>query len=240
MTSSDFRARAREVLAGKWGKAILVGFVASLLGALLAGSAFSLDFEINEDIQKYIPEVVITYLTIAASIGGILGTVQFIVGGVVQLGYSQFLLKEEDGQEGELNDLFSQFHRFADGFILHLLRSIFIALWTMLFIIPGIIAAYRYAMAPFILLENPSMKPKEAITASKEMMRGRKFELFCLDLSFIGWSILSALTMGIGYLWLNPYMNAAYAAFYRQLSPRAVEQVIPEMIEEQAESVEEL
>ena len=154
-------------------------------------------------------------LVYLAGIGGILGFVGFIIGGVIRQGYCLYLLKQHDGTNPEVNDLFSQFHRFGDGFCLALLQGLYIALWSLLFIIPGIIAGYRYAMAPFVLLENPDMTASEAIEASKQMMEGHKTELFLLDLSFIGWDLLCAFTLGIGHLWLNPYRNAAYAAFFR-------------------------
>lgn len=218
MTASDYRARAREILSGKWGMAILVTLVASLLGGILVGASFSLELDLDEELLRYIPKVVRTYLAIAASIGGILGFVTFIIGGTVKLGYCKYLLKLHDGEEGELKDLFSEFDRFGDGFVLSLLTGIYVFLWTLLFIIPGIVACFKYAMAPFILLENPGMKPSEAITASKEMMDGHKGELFCLNLSFIGWLLLGALTLGLGNLWVNPYLNASQAVFYRQIS----------------------
>lgn len=99
------------------------------------------------------------------------------------------------------------------------LTGLYTFLWSLLFIIPGIIAVYKYAMAPFILAEHPEMKPSQAITASKQMMDGRKWELFCLELSFIGWCLLSVLTLGIGMLWVAPYMNVAVAVFYRDICP---------------------
>lgn len=249
MSSSDYRAKARQILAGKWGMAILVTFVAGILGALLTSSSSSFDIKIDVETMQYIPEalrnLITVYLTIAGSIGGALGLAQFIVGGTVKLGYCKYLLKLHDGEEGEIRDLFSQFDRFADGFILSLLTGIYTFLWSLLFIIPGIVAAYKYSMAPFIMQENPGMKPSEAIDASKKMMDGHKGELFILDLSFIGWMILSAFTMGIGDLWLNPYMNVARTAFYRNLSPARVVMetptyVIPEAPEyAPAEVVEE-
>lgn len=218
MSASDYRARARQMLSGKWGMAVLVTLVAGLLGGLVTSASGSFNLELKGENTQYIPDIVLTYLTIAASIGGVLGLVQFIIGGTVQLGYCKYLLKLHDGEEAELKDLFSQFNRFADGFLLSLLTSIYIFLWSLLFVIPGIVAMYKYAMAPFILAENPGISASEAIADSKEIMNGHKGELFILDLSFIGWGLLSALTLGIGSLWVNPYVNAAYAAFYREIS----------------------
>ena len=227
MYASDYRARAREMLSGKWGMAILVTLIAGILGGLVATGGGTFDLEIKGDDLQHLPESVRAYLAYAASAAGVLGFIQFILGGTVQLGYCKYLLKLHDGEEGEMKDLFSQFDRFGDGFVLSLLTAIYVSLWSLLFIIPGIVAIYKYAMAPFILLENPGMKPNDAITASKEMMDGNKGALFCLGFSFIGWSILCALTLGIGTLWLNPYINASYAAFYRNLCPKLVTPEFP-------------
>ena len=226
MSSSDFRAKARQILAGKWLMAVLVTLVAGILGGVLTSVStnFNANINIDEEVIQDFPEVLrsvlFAYTTIVASIGGALGLAQFLLGGPVKLGYCRYLLKLHDGEEGDIKDLFSQFDRFADGFLLNLLTGIYVFLWSLLFIIPGIVAAYRYAMAPFIMQENPGMRAGEAIDASKKMMDGHKGELFILDLSFIGWALLSGLfTMGIGNLWLNPYMNASHAAFYRRLNP---------------------
>lgn len=116
------------------------------------------------------------------------------------------------------SDLFSQFSRLGAGFAMQFLRWLFVFLWTLLFIIPGIIASYSYSMTAYIMVDHPEYSALEAITESKKMMRGHKWRLFCLHFSFIGWYLLSALTWGIGLLWLNPYVEAANAAFYKELS----------------------
>lgn len=216
MNSSDIRYRARQDLAGKWGIAILAGLIAALLGGLVSNSG-GVSLELDEQDIVYLPDIVKTYLLIAGSIGAVLGTITLIIGGVVQLGYSKFLLKMHDGEDAKVEDLFSQFHRFGDGFCQSLLRAIFVALWSLLLVIPGIVASLKYAMTPFILVENPGMTASEAIDASKELMYGHKADLFFLQLSFIGWGILNVFTLGIGSLWLVPYINASYAAFYRSI-----------------------
>lgn len=215
-----YRENARQALMGNWGKAILISLVAALLGGLVVQTVGDISFDIDENILRSLPDYVKTYLQYAAAIALILGIIQFIMGGVTLLGYSKCLLKWIDGEEVTFSDLFSQMHLFAEGFLLVLLRSLLIALWTLLLVIPGIIATYKYAMAPFLLVENPGMRPLEAITTSKVYMDGFKMDLFILDLSFIGWHLLSILTLGIGYLWLVPYQNVAYAAFYRDLCPK--------------------
>ena len=120
------------------------------------------------------------------------------------------------------NDLLGNTYRIATKNYWHkvwgmFLMYLFIVLWSFLFIIPGIIKAFSYAMTPYILEENPELSANEAIDRSRAMMKGHKFDLFWLFLSFIGWFFLSLLTLGIGGLWLGPYMQTATAAFYEDV-----------------------
>lgn len=221
MCISDYRAKARQDLTGKWTIALLAALAAGILGGLMTGS-LGMSIDIDAEIVQELPSIVQGYLLAVGSAASVLALAQFVLGGVVGLGYCSFLLKMHDGEEADIRDVFSQFHRFTDGFLLYLLSGLFVALWSLLLVIPGIVAAYKYAMAPFLMLENPGMRAKEAIAASTERMDGHKWELFLLDLSFLGWDLLNVLTLGIGSLWLNPYKNAAYAAFYRSLSTKAL------------------
>lgn len=221
MQAKDIRAAARNRLAGMWPLAIGAAAVACLLGGLIAGGSFLPDLEVREQAES------LHYWDIAALIqsvssafygAGALGLVSFIIGGVVQLGYAGFLLKQVDGQKPAFGDLFSQFDRFTVGFCQKFLRDLYTLLWGLLLIVPGIVASYSYAMTPFLLAENPGMGASEAIARSKQLMDGHKGELFWLDLTFIGWEILCALTMNLGNLALNPYRSTAYAVFYRNLT----------------------
>lgn len=218
MDERIFRQRAREQLATNWGLSIGVAAVACLLGGLLVGSSFipEVNYSWSQNYSRY--QDVYEGLRLNYGTSSVRGLVAFLIGGVLQLGYARFLLKQHDGQEVEFNDLFSQFDRFGAGFAQNFLRCLYIALWSLLFIVPGIIAIYRYRMTPFIMIEHPELSASEAIARSKEMMDGHKGELFCLDLSFFGWILLSILTLNLGFLALNPYRNAAEAAFYRELS----------------------
>ncbi len=151
----------------------------------------------------------------------IAGVVLFVIGGGIQLGlirYNLDLLTRENPPA--FLTLFSRMSIFGRALGLRLMTGILTALWSLLFVIPGIVAAYRYALAPYLMAEHPEMGVMEAISQSKALMRGNKWRLFCLQLSFIGWGILSTLTMGIGNLWLAPYRNAAETAFYLELTGR--------------------
>lgn len=97
------------------------------------------------------------------------------------------------------------------------LVGFFTSLWSLLLIVPGIIKFYAYAMTPYILIDNPELSANQAINLSCKMMKGHKFDLFFLQLSFIGWGILSVFTGGIGLLWLMPYMMSSQAAFYQDI-----------------------
>lgn len=184
MYAKDFRALARQALAGRWGVAVGTGLVALLLGGTIGssastGSSSSVGSSVGNYVQEhdlsvYIPDFVWMALVFLAAILSIYAVVCFVIGGTVQLGYAKFNLALVDHREACFSDLFSQFSRFGDGFLLNLLMTIFVVLWSLLLVIPGIIASYSYAMAPYILYENPGMRPTAAIKASKELMRGNK------------------------------------------------------------------
>lgn len=218
MTSSELRAMARRNLEGTWGISVGVALVAALLGGLIVGTGSNINFNFNEDTVCNLPPIFWTVLLPLVSLAGLLGIVSFILGGTVELGYAKFLLKQYDRKELQFSDLFSQFERFGTGFAQKFLRTLYTCLWALLLVIPGIVKGLSYAMTPFILEEHPEMTASEAIKASMKLMDGHKMDLFILGLTFIGWEILACLTMGIGFLFLNPYMNAAYAAFYRNIS----------------------
>lgn len=125
--------------------------------------------------------------------------------------------------EGEKWDISHAFHGFKEDFggslLLGFLQSLFIALWTLLLIIPGIVKTYSYAMAFYIKQEkdNKDMEAVECITESRHMMDGHKWQLFCLDFSFLGWYILGALCLGVGVFFVTPYHETARANFYEAL-----------------------
>ena len=225
MTCSDYRRIARENLRGNWPLSIGVCAIACILGGMSVGGSFIPEFSFRVDGQD-ISNIndLLNLITPAAfsafGLGSLLALTSLIIGGTIELGFAQYLLKQYNHANFELHDLFSRFDRFGQGFAQKFLRGLYTILWSFLFIIPGIVKSYAYAMTPFIMAENPEMSASEAITASKELMDGHKGELFTLDLTFIGWGLLAALTLNLGHLALNPYHNAAYAAFYKDLTAK--------------------
>ena len=221
MDTSEIRRKAREHLQSNWALSIGVAAVACLLGGMLIGTSFlpNIQFSPSREFSLLFPFTWQVTDTIRITIkSGLPSLAAFLIGGVLQLGYARFLLKQHDGKELDFNDLFSQFDRFGTGFAQNFLRTLYTFLWSLLLIVPGIIAALSYAMTPFILEEHPELTASEAIARSKELMNGHKMDLFILTLTFLGWDILCALTANIGNLFLNPYKNAAYAVFYREIS----------------------
>lgn len=228
--AEDFRRIAREALRGKWALAVGTGFVAALLGAGSVGGSsggggggsrnYSNNggYGIGDLLSTGWGKAFLIAFVGVISILLLWGLITFIIGGVIELGYCRFNKNLINGTNPQFSDLFSQFNLFGKAFGLRIVTSIFIFLWSLLFVIPGIVAAYRYSMAFYIMNDDPSIDIMEAIRQSKAMMHGNKGRLFCLHLSFIGWALLSILSCGIGFLWLGPYVSAADAAFYLEVS----------------------
>lgn len=218
MRITDYRAKARAALAGNWGLSIGVGVVASLLGGI-GTSYLSVPRLSGTDLASTVMRLLRNpYVILILGLPALLGLTVFLIGGTLELGYCQYLLEQHDGRPLRFSTLFSRFESFGTGFCQKFLRGLYTGLWSLLFVIPGILAAYNYAMTPYILAEHRYLTVSQAIALSKNMMKGHRWELFCLDLSFIGWNILASLTLNLGHIALNPYKAAAHAAFYRNIS----------------------
>ena len=183
----ELRAAARTVLKGKWMNPVLV----TLIYMAIAGGI------------QVIP---------------VLGSIAFlIIGGPLVIGITMYYLAFARDQNPQIEKMFEGFKIFSKALGVFLLTALFTLLWMLLLIVPGIIASFRYAMAYYILIDNPQLSPMEAIEQSKKMMIGHKGKLFGLCFSFIGWALLCCITFGIGFLWLIPYMQVSTAKFYEDL-----------------------
>ncbi|MCY2932303.1 MAG: DUF975 family protein [Planctomycetota bacterium] len=179
---------ARKRLTGNW----ILGMGASLIVVLVPEAA------------NYLP-------VIGAFAGPI---VALILTGPVQLGVAAFFLTLARGGRADLGTVFVGFRYFGNALAAHLLMTLFIFLWALLLIIPGIIAGLAYSQTFYLMAEDTRLGPMEALRLSKQIMMGHKWKLFCLGWRFFGWMILSILTCCIGFLWLMPYMATAYARFH--------------------------
>ncbi len=190
----ELMAQTRTLLRGKWGIAVAT-FLVYLVISCLPGA---------------IPVV-----------GWIAG---FVIAGPLLVGLHVFSLAIVRGKKLKTAQLFDGFPFFANGLVAYILALVFTILWTLLLIVPGIIAAFSYSMTFFILADNMQLDGLEAIRRSKVMMDGHKWRLSCLLGRFTGWIILGILTLGIGFLWIGPYIMASMAKFYEDI--RGAEQPV--------------
>jgi uncharacterized membrane protein len=176
--------KAREALKGKWRLAI---------GTFLV----------------YL--VIAIFLQIIPIVGPI---ASFIISGPFMVGLAIFSLSISRNQDARLEQIFSGFDNFRTALGTYLLMVLFVVLWMILLVVPGIIAAISYSMTFYILADDNSIRPMEAIDKSKMMMYGYKKKFFYLCLRFFGLALLCILTLGIGFLWLFPYIQISMAKFY--------------------------
>ena len=202
VTNYDLRKRARETLGGKiFGQKWLMGLAVSFVLSVILGTAS----------------------TITSGIGSIILT------GPLMLGlYKSFLIAVRTHDDISFDNAFDGFKNFGQTFLLGLMQSIFVMLWSLLFLIPGIVKTYAYSMAYYIMVDHPEYTWKQCLDESQNMMRGYKWQLFCLDLSFIGWILVGALCFGIGTLWVTPYQYTAHTEFYNALKGESYTTANPE------------
>lgn len=163
-------------------------------------------------------------LAIADAIQSLAGTVlpgvgALLVTGPMALGGSYVILKlVRTRQKIDFKDLFAGFSQnIGQNILLGFLSSLFVALWSLLLVIPGIVKAYGYGMIYYIKADHPEYDWRTCLQASQQMMYGHKMDLFVLDLSFMGWYLVGALCLGVGTLWVHPYHETTRALFYEQL-----------------------
>lgn len=186
---SELRARARASLGGR----IFSDKWMSMLLVILIGSA--------------------AYAVVAfTGIGPLL-----LIGpvSVAMAYYARRLAKNEWADFGDTLSFVG--HHFVPCMLSGLLQHLFIFLWSCLFLVPGIVKNYSYAMTPYVRIDHPDWSAEQCITESRRLMNGHKWQLFLLQLSFLGWIIVGALAFGIGTLWVTAYMQAATAHFYEEL-----------------------
>lgn len=230
-TNQQFKNEALAALRDNWGKAILL----TLIYFLLIGAAMGPTSYQTVQMQSYMQDHQATTIYQVASLmqdpmyqalsrqmngaSGLFSLICILLVYPLAVGYANAMRKLLVTGDNNLvpNAFHIAFSNYWHKVWTMLLMAILTGLWTLLFIIPGIIKAFSYAMTPFIVEENPELTANEAIHRSRMMMRGHKFDLFWLWLSFIGWGILCMLTAGIGFIWLVPYMETSQAAFYEEV-----------------------
>jgi len=195
--NSKITANARSALSGNRGKAIGAFFIyilfligLAIADGVLCALLFPPEFSVN--------------------------LIQWIFEGALMVGLAAFFISITDGVP-MLSRLFDGFNRFGRSFGAYFMYSLFILLWMLLLIIPGIIKCHSYAMTFYILADDPNIGVFGSITRSRVLMDGNKWKYFRLQWRFFGWTLLCVLTLGIGFIWLAPYMQASMAAFYQDV-----------------------
>lgn len=211
--NKDYKNEALAALKGHWPQAVLAFLVLEAI-ALLAAVPYLR--------TAYVAEASLAEGTVALKSLGqaslFLYLAVFLVVGPLVVGFLNAFKRLFAGEGDITRNMFkigfgNWWHHVAGFF----LKYLFIGLWSLLLWIPGIIKAYSYAMTEYILVDYPDLSANKAIDLSRAMMKDRKFDLFYLHLSFIGWLLLGILTLGIGLLWVYPYVEAAQAAFYQDV-----------------------
>ena len=183
--------------------------------AQLGGSIFSSNW-------VFAVLVVVIYMAIISVVSAIPGVGSLIVivfSGALEFGIVYIFLKQaRDGEKMEVGSLFKGFSEDIGGnIVLGLLVALFTSLWSLLFVIPGIIKAYAYSMSFYVKSDHPEYGWKECMDESQRIMNGHKMDLFVVHLSFIGWAIVGALCLGVGTLWVQAYISATTAHFYESI-----------------------
>jgi len=205
VSRKELKQMSRMQIGGKLGILFLAGFIACAIMYGLA-SPFILE-EIKANIAGQIPP----RYTVLSNV------IFLILQPAFTIGYLRMYLSIANHEKPAIRDLFSGFKIWGASFRLGIFISLFTLLWTLLLIIPGIIKAISYSMAFYVLAEKPHLLAKEALNESKRITAGHKMELFVLGLSFIGWILLCAFTLGIAGIYVIPYMNATYTNFYNKI-----------------------
>lgn len=208
-TRAELKTRAKEVLNGKYWYSFGVVILSSVL-ICLAEAVLQLLVQ-NEGAMR--------------AIAGILAfVVMLFVTFPLSVGLNRYFIKIAQGNVPQVNDLFYVYKNGLTNTVLVMfVEGIFIFLWSLLLIFPGIIKTYQYFMIDYMLAENPGLERKRAFEITKAVMKGNKWKAFVLGLSFIGWLLLCAVTFGIGYIFLAPYMQETYAQYYLDLKQNAIE-----------------
>lgn len=220
----QIKSRAKEVFMGRYwpyvGITLLIGAIAGIGGGIGFSGGSNMN-TIKENLEALPSEVLNAIIIAAASIGTIGFFYSIFAGNVFNVGGSKIYLDGYRGRNWQFRDIV---YGFTDGRYWRIvgtmaLMELFVMLGVLCFFVPGIIVAFGLAQVPYILAENDSLSPMEVLRRSWEIMRGRKWNLFVFGLSFIGWTLLTALTLGVvGIFYVGPYMSLATAGYYSAIS----------------------
>ena len=215
MKFSELKESARKSMKGYYKDAIIMVVVIAIIAAAGGFIAGILDNALG---LVKTEEVVIFGVKATSKTAGIFTPlVEIVVSSLFTFGMLSFFLKRSRNEEVTWKEVFSKTNLCIYFFVVSIICGVFVTLWSLLLIIPGIIASFAYSMVYLVKLDDPEIGYLDAIKKSKELMKGHKWEYFLFNLSFIGWAILSVFTFGILAFWLVPYMSVAQCNFYNKL-----------------------
>ncbi|GAA0736380.1 DUF975 family protein [Clostridium oceanicum] len=230
-TRASVKEKAKKVLQVNYWKAFIVSLVILITGGNNSSSILKVSNNIIDDYSKsvygaidFAPLFFVKIMFLISLIVLITAILRLVLGLAIEIGGRKFFIRAAEGENNTeyLAYCFKE-GRYFKVLITMVLRRIYIVLWTLLLIVPGIIKSYAYRMVPYILADNPHIGCNRAIKLSSKMTKGEKFNIFVFDLSFLGWYILGLLALGIGTIFVNPYREAAEAELYLVLRKRAIE-----------------
>lgn len=226
-----YKERGKVAFKANYWPCVIVAFILSLVTGSVASSSGS---RVNSEAQSTGLPAELTnnpeaLFAIFAVIFGVVLVVALIAAlfdifviNPLKLGCNAFFLKNADDSTTKVGAIKDGFNPYLRNVKALFRRDFFIFLWSLLFIIPGIIKAIEYRLVPYILAENPEMTGKEAMERSKQLMTGHKWESVVMDLSFIGWILVGCLTLGIALIfYVLPYSEASYVEMYKGLKEAA-------------------
>ncbi len=232
-TRKDLKTKAKLSLKANYWKSVLVAFVLMVLsGGLYTGSSDTSSEDATFDVNNFIDSVsgrMTEQTQRLIGLGLVIIAVALVLGLLIdifllnplKLGCKKYFLDASEGRAELYNMGFGFKSWYMNIVAVQFLTNLYIFLWSLLLFIPGIIKSYSYRMIPYIISENPEMSFTEAKDLSREMMNGQKWRTFVLDLSFILWGLLAAITFNIaGILWVEPYMQFTDARLYLALCGR--------------------
>ena len=223
-TIAEVKEKGKQAFRGNYWYCVLAAFLMGLFagGSTVASRSNAQGMDPGSTFSNMTPDQQMAVAGIAfgtAAVVSIVGLlIKIFLANPIEIGGKTFFKSNVEATPAPLSLFSNGFRNYWHNFVTLFLRDLYIVLWSLLFVIPGIVKAYSYKMVPYILAENPDMPANEVITRSREMMNGNKWQAFLLDLSFIGWILLGIVTLGLGFVfWTAPYMNSTSAALYLKL-----------------------
>ena len=227
---AELKSRGKQAFRANYWQSVAVSFVMAIFAGGTASAASnrvqSTTSEVTVEGAGVSPEqaafLAAVVLGVIFTVGIVGSIVHALLANPIEVGGRRFFEKNANDPTTQFNTMFEGFQDYGRVLVTMLIRDVFILLWTLLLIIPGVMKAYSYRLVPYLVKDRPELSPMEVLAESEALMRGNRWQAFVMDLSFIGWLLLGVATLNLGNIfWTNPYMNATDAALYQELTGRA-------------------